>query len=119
MNSEIFIEAIKQVVRDSTVKGTEENLIKPPGRQPKKELVLLSNWYNSQNSDNKKMIKNIIQLSVDASIFHFLCVLDGVATIEDVEEKGTLELYFVKDKEKILLTDPNEEFLHDIYNAEE
>ena len=46
-------------------------------------------------------------------------MLDGVRAIEDEEDKGILKLYFEKDGNRVLINDPDQEFLHDLYKSEE
>lgn len=48
----------------------------PPGRRPDEELKKLSNYFNSKSEDEKIILKNIIKLSVEATIFDMLCILD-------------------------------------------
>jgi len=47
MNAEKFIDALNVVVKDATVEDVISILELPPGRKPSKELVELSNFYNS------------------------------------------------------------------------
>lgn len=118
MNSEEFVEILKLVVVKHTINGVKKNLIHPPGRSPRKSLLIMSEWYNSLSEKDKDHVNNIIAKSVSDTVFHFLCVLDGVAAIEDGTDKGELELYFVKHGTRTLLTNPKDDFLHDIFNAE-
>ena len=46
-------------------------------------------------------------------------MLDGVSAIDSGENKGHLELYYVKDGKKELLNEFDNEFLHDMYNTED
>jgi hypothetical protein len=64
-------------------------------------------------------LHRIIELSVDSSIFGFLCILDGVRALEYGAEKGCFELYYKKGDQRALLNDENKEFLHDIYKSSE
>jgi len=118
MNAQEFIEAIKLVVTDNGINDVEENLVSPPGRRPAKKSVEMSNWYNRLNEQDKIFIKMVIRESVNTAVFGFLCVLDGVRAIEDDEEKGELEMIYVKDGISYQLNDPKGGFLHEIYNAE-
>ncbi|WP_064792214.1 hypothetical protein [Shewanella woodyi] len=113
MNAKEFVDVIKKVVRDSSIKGVISLLKSPPGRKPKEELLEMSKFYNERTIDEKKIIQNIIELSVDNSVFGVLCVLDGVRAIEDEESKGQLTLTYEKD-EKVILN--KNEDLHDYYN---
>jgi hypothetical protein len=118
MNSESFIKAIKIAVKNGTAKDVVDNIKNPLGRSPEPEIVKLSAWYNRLSNEDKLNIDNLLEQAVNYTIFGFLCVLDGVRAIEGKGEKGSLELYYVKGNDRILLNDSNEEFLHDIYNAE-
>jgi hypothetical protein len=117
MNSEDFIEAIKMVVRDSTVAGELSNLAKPAGRKPHPEMVEMSKWFNGLPDSDKGFVERVIKYSADLSVFSFLAVLDGVAVIENGSDKGDLELYYVKGDERVRLNEPANP-LHDIFNAE-
>jgi len=63
------------------------------------------------------MIEKALYEAVDASLFGLLAIIDDVRTIEDTTNKGTFKLFFEKGKERKLLNDKDNEFLHDIYNA--
>ncbi len=117
MNSEYFIESIVKYVRNPTIEDTVSNMEQPPGRNPGQKDVELSEWYNSQSARDKKMIEKALYEAVDASLFGLLAIIDDVRTIEDTTNKGTFKLFFEKGKERKLLNDKDNEFLHDIYNA--
>lgn len=114
MNTEKFIEGIKAVVTESSVKGVTSLLISPPGRKPKSELLKMSEFYNKCTEQEREVIENIIKLSVDNGVFGFLCVLDGVRAIEDNDSKGRFILTYQSDDEYVL---NQEEDLHEYYNA--
>lgn len=114
MNAELFVDIIKKVVTESSIKGIESMLKSPPGRKPRKDLLEMSRYYNESTEEEKVIINKIIKLSVDNGVFGFLCVLDGVRAIEDGVDKGGLTLAYKKDVEIILNKD---EDLHDFYNA--
>jgi hypothetical protein len=118
MNSNEFIESIKSGVEQSTLDGLKSLLEKPPAHSPSKELVGLSDWYKSLDISNKENMHEIIRLATKHSIFGMLCVIDGVRQIENTYDKGELVLEFHKNGEITRLNDPNEEFLHDIFNSE-
>lgn len=117
MNSEEFVEAIKIAVRNSTVIGELNSLIKPAGRKPRPEIVEMSNWFNALPDSDKKFVERVIKYSADLSVFSFLAVLDGVAAIESGSDKGELELYYIKNGERVRLNQSTNP-LHDIFNAE-
>ena len=118
MNSEDFIDGVKMVVGKNGIMDVTETLINPPGRQPSKDLMEMSKWFNKLSENDRVYVQKIIKYSIDTALFGLFSVLDGVRTIEDVGEKGKFELYFVKNNERTLLNDPNVDFLHDLYNAE-
>ena len=119
MDSKQFVEALRMTVGRSSVKGIKELLIKPPGRKPNAELLRRSEWFNNLSEVDKQMVIDIASESVKFSVFGFLCVLDGVRAIEGEEDKGILKLYFEKDGNRVLINDPDQEFLHDLYKSEE
>jgi hypothetical protein len=117
MNAEQFIDVIKEVVSEGSVKGVQSILVKPPGRKPSENLVAISEWYNNLNDGSKSMVIRIIRESVEMGIFSFLCVLDGVSAIENVPDKGVLKLIFDKNGHQILINDPKQVFLHELFNV--
>jgi hypothetical protein len=115
MNAKDFIDIIRIVVVESSVKSMENNLESPPGRQPDKRLIDMSRWFNGLNDSEKKMVVGLIKESVEISVFGFLCLLDGVTAIEETETKGKLELFYEKGFNRVLLNDPNQEYLHNLF----
>ena len=113
MTSENFINAIREVVADNSVISVQSNLIKPPGRKPSEALVMMSEWYNKLVDGDKSMVIRIIEEASRTSVFGFLCVLDGVRSIEN-GDKGELKLYYEKGNYKILLNDPHNVNLHEL-----
>ncbi|WP_199427126.1 hypothetical protein [Thermaerobacillus caldiproteolyticus] len=117
MNNIEFVESIVEVVRESTISDTVNDLIDPPGRKPSKEDMELSSWFNSLAEKDKEVVKKIIQNAVDTTIFGLLAVIDGVRAIKNSFEKGKLELYYKNKDVEELLNDPDKEYLHEIYNS--
>ena len=117
MNSEEFVFIIKQVVEKNTIGDVLTNLVQTSGRSVDYKSKYLSEWYKDLDTEGKECVSQIIRESVSATLFGFFCVLDGVRAIENDTDKGTLELYFSKNGDKVLLNDFNNEFLHDIYNG--
>ena len=116
MDAEKFVGVLNTVVKDAAVEDTISILESPPGRRPDKELVELSEYYNAQSDDIKKIINKIIERVADDSLFGMLCVLDGVRVIEDDEDKGELVITYKKSKGKHVILNENKD-LHDIYNS--
>lgn len=117
MNSEEFINVIQLVVRDAAVEDTLENMMDPPGRKPAENLLTISQWFKSLAGNDKIMLEKVMQEVANAAVFGFCAVLDGARSIENTPIKGDLELYFVKDGERVRLNEPTNP-LHDIFNAE-
>jgi hypothetical protein len=118
MNSNEFIESIKIGVEKATFDELQSLLENPPGRSPRKELLRLSDWYKSLDISDKENLQEIIKLTAKQSVFGMLCVIDGVRQIENTFDKGELVLEFHKNGIIIRLNDPNEEYLHDVFNSD-
>jgi hypothetical protein len=116
MTNAEFINRLKIAVYESSIKGTLSLLEKSPGRSPSPSLVALSQWYNHLSIHDKECAQATIQLSVRASVFQMLTVLDGVTSLREAgEENGSLELRYNSGAESVLLNDPAGEMLHDIF----
>ncbi|OUQ95190.1 hypothetical protein B5M10_18825 [Pluralibacter gergoviae] len=116
MDSEKFVSVLNLVVRDAAVEDEISLLKSPPGRNPPKELVDLSNFYNTQTEEVKGLINKIIKRTAENTLFGVLCVIDGVRAIENDENKGELVLTYHKDNKSSYVLNKNKD-LHDIYNA--
>lgn len=117
MINEEFVKKIKLYVRDSALKGTVRQLTKPSGRSPKPISIKKSEFYNNLNDKEKEVLTCIIKDSIDLSLFNFLTILDCVSFIDDEAEKPNYELYRVTSEKKELINNPDEEYLHDIFNS--
>ena len=118
MNSEEFVEAVKEVVRDSVIEDTIENLEDPPGRKVSEAEKLRSEWFNNLSDNGRSNVESIVAEAVDEAIFGLLTVLDGARAIEDGDDKGRLLLVH-KGLTEVLLNDPDKIGLHDLYNAKD
>src|SRR5947209_7768605 len=113
-----FINAVKMQTSDAAVAGTIQSLVSPPGRKARKSLVRLAEWYKELRVEDREMVAEALQEAAEMAVFEFFCLLDGVSVIEDTPDKGELELYFVKhNEERILLNDPVEDELHNLFNG--
>jgi len=117
MNQEDFISAIKTAVHDSAIEGVKAHLTQLTGRKPYQKLKELSAWFNALPESDKRQVTEVIRLSVHASIFSMLCVLDGGTAIESTSDKGEIRLAFIKRGKDTHLNDPDAEMLHDIYQS--
>ncbi len=120
MNDENFILAVKRHVRDAAVKGVMSNMTEPPGRNPKRELVRLSEWYCRQNDISKHHIAQVASDAANAALFGLFSALDGVRLIDEELREGVLRLVFEHEGRKTVLSD-NQAIsdLHTLYNATE
>jgi hypothetical protein len=119
VNADVFVDRIFQVVRESAISGTRTWLERPPGRAPQEKLVELSEWYNALDSTDRQRVMEVVTEAVDDAVFGFLCVLDGVRSIQDRIRSGErLELKVIGPGGESLLNDSAaDEFLHDRYQA--
>ena len=113
MNGEEFVDAIRRYVKNAAIEDTIENLKNPLGRRVPPEEQARSDWYNGLSEIDKAQLNGAIASAVHAGLFGFLCVLDGVRTIDDAN--GRFELTYLNDK-RILLNPPSNS-LHELLNA--
>lgn len=117
MNRDQFIDALKVETSDSAVYGTLSWLRKPHGRQPARKKVQLSKWFNNLSDLDQRRIEEVVRESAELAVFSFLSLLDGMSFVDDGENKGRLELFYQRGDERLLLNDPQAEYLHDIFNS--
>lgn len=117
MDSKDFVEAVKIAVRDTAVNSVIKTVENPPGRRPSEEVKSLSQWYLNLDDVGKDMARQLVAHSVDSAVFGFLAVIDGVRAIESGEDKGQLELYYLKGT-PVRLNEPREMSLHQLYKLE-
>ncbi|NIG55377.1 hypothetical protein [Chitinophaga sp. Cy-1792] len=117
MNNIEFVNAIKIAVEGASISGMLELLRE--NKVPNDTVRRLSAFYNSLDDKGQKLIEEIIKESVQSAVFGFFCALDGVRSVENGPDKGTLELRYKNEvkQEDILLNDFDDEFLHDLYNT--
>ena len=117
MDADEFIAAIKVLVHDSTIGGTQAMLVRPSGRKPPEKIVQLSQWYNALPESDKNRVREVITLAVHGSVFGLLSVIDGVQVIESSVEKSDFELHQVREGTRNIINGNNIS-LHDIYQSE-
>lgn len=115
MTKEEFIDILKTNIISDAFDNSKETWVSPPGRNPDKSLLEISKWYRKLNNIEKEKVKIAVFDVLKMSVFSLLTILDDVNKVTD--EEGKFELYFVSPNGKILLNDPNEEYLHDIFNS--
>jgi hypothetical protein len=114
MNSAEFARALRLVAVTNVAKSLPKFLINPPGRRPAASLVELSHWFRNLEPSDQDRVGEVVLLASEAAASRVLEVLDGIVAIEGPGPKGTLELFFVKDGNRLLLNDPTEEPLADL-----
>jgi hypothetical protein len=115
MTNEEFTQRIRQAVYEPSIEGVVGVLQQPPGRKPSGNLVALSQWFNQLPVDQRERVQAVIQLAVRQAVFGMLTVLDGVRSISDSEERGTLELRYIAEGQSVLLNDPASVPMHDLF----
>ena len=71
MNNEEFVEVVKKVIVNGSIKAVKSVLKSPPGRQPLPEVIAMSKWYNELNENDRCVVEQIIKKSVDMAVFSF------------------------------------------------
>ena len=118
MNSKGFVKAI-ELIASSALTGLLKTIAKPPGKSPAPNLVRISELYRSLSDKDKQIFSDALELAARQSINNFLLVLDGSLAIESTSDKGALELYYINDKERILINSSSEPSLNEIYRRED
>ncbi|WP_424407533.1 hypothetical protein [Pasteurella sp. PK-2025] len=113
---EVFIKQIYQQIGVEGINMITSILNDPPGRKPKQKLKELSEYVNSKSEDEKKKIIEIIELSINSTIFNMLCVFDQVNKLDD--NIDNIKLSILCNNQEILLNDFTKQDLHDLFNIE-
>lgn len=116
MDAEEFVDVIKLVVRDAAVEEMLGELERPARRRPLASELQRSDWFNSLDMEQKRILSAVIFETVDRAVFGFLCVVDGVRAIENGPDKGLLELNYLKNG-TTRLNPPNGPMLHDLWKS--
>lgn len=113
MSKRQFVDALAERMLDMS--GETRVLDNPPGRSPSPELVALSGWFRDLDSDGRAMAVELMRRTAYGTLHGALCVLDGVAAIEDGPNKGQLRLLHESHDGVIVdLTSEAEPMLHDL-----
>src|SRR5260221_411007 len=115
MDARTFIRALVVQTSLAAVESVLSILQEPPGQAPDQRYVDLSEWFERLAEKDRNMVRESVREAAEQAVFNFLTILDGVSTIENSSEKGNLRLYFVKDETRVLLNDPDEEELHNLF----
>ena len=87
MKPDEFVNAIVESAYKGAIGSELSRLENPPGRQPRPELMRLSNWYLSLTPTERDLAQQLIRASADSAIFGFLALIDGVRTLDDRKSK--------------------------------
>jgi hypothetical protein len=117
MNREEFVRVVKLTCSDHEGRESVESLRNPPGRRPSPKLLRLSKWFHQLGPENQAVLADALNDAAEGAVFGLLCILDGVRAIENGPDKGRLELYYVNGDQKVLLNDPAEEELHNLFQG--
>ena len=113
MSKRQFVDALADKSLD--VSDEVRVLDSPPGRRPSLDLVALSEWFRALDSDGRVMAVELMRWMACGVLHGALCVLDGVAAIEDGPTKRRLRLLHESQDGFIVdLTSEAEPFLHDL-----
>jgi hypothetical protein len=96
MTSEGFTKALKEQASDAAIRITLQNLRRAPGKRPIADLVMRSNWFAKLSLNDQEMIGEVVREAAKSAVFGVLAVLDGSRAVEDSQEKGSFELFYVK-----------------------
>ena len=114
MNATEFVDVIQTEVRDAATADVLSLIERPPGKRPAGALVSLSQWFNGLPEHDKKRVREVAAMASAHATFGFLAVLDGARVIEGPEDRGVLELRYVKSGKSVVLNDPQGKALHEL-----
>ncbi|MGH3157830.1 MAG: hypothetical protein ACRDNF_14805 [Streptosporangiaceae bacterium] len=116
---EQFAAGLKVAAFDAAVRGTMKHLEQGlPGRGPHPRGQALTRWYSNLAADDRQMVFESVRDAAHAAVFHLLCVLDGVAIVDDPPHER-LELTATDERGNVtvLAAADNPAELHGEFNA--
>lgn len=117
MDNNIFVEGVIEGIADYVQYEMTEGLKEVHGRNPRKKHVQHSEWYKGLKESEKEIHKSLTKETIDATLFYVMTLLDGVSELGE-DYYGNFELKYTDEEGKsYLINNPEEEYLHDIYNA--
>ncbi|MFN5542777.1 MAG: hypothetical protein ACK45Y_03030 [Betaproteobacteria bacterium] len=118
MDTDEFVQSIKQYVLEAATNNSLTNLASPPGRRVLPAERMRSDWYNGLPEKEAEYVREIVAYATHSAIFGLFAVLDGSRVIVD-DKDARFELTYVSgiDETRILLNDPNGIGLNEVLNA--
>ena len=116
MTANDFVEAVRAQASDGAVDAVLSCLHSPPGRKPSQHDSELSNWYGSIPLEHQAMVQAIVVETAQQAVFSLLALLDGVAALGEEHHAGRLQLFYTNGEQQVLLNDPRQEELHNLFN---
>ncbi len=120
MNAEEFVQAIK-TIDAAGIKGLLQMFENPPGRNPSSTLLSISRFFKKLEPEDKEIFREALKMASADAWYSVLLMVDGLMAFEPVGPKGTLEFIYTSPDgtEKILLNDPDDEYLSTLFKSDE
>jgi len=116
MTPEEFVKALKLIIVDNGLKSNIEYFTHDAADNWKpKKIGPIYEWYHLLKSHEKEFVNYIIKESLSSALFNIFSILDHMHFIEDKGPKGEFKLYFEKNDKTILLNDPNQPSLTNLF----
>ena len=116
MDKESFVSSLQ-----SRCLATEADMFteleRPVGQQPYVGDVRRSKWFHSLSNADRNQLRDVIRFALHSIVFSMLCDLDGVGSVAGTREGGMYVLHYSEGSTEVDLTDPNQEYLHDIFRS--
>jgi hypothetical protein len=116
MKPDDFVDVLKSQCRDAAVAGCLSLFEHPPGRKPNAELLRVSQWFHTLKPADREVLKLALMDVADSTLFGVLCVIDGVRSVEDTNEKSEFTLTATRKGEHSQIS-PSGTFLHDLLRS--
>jgi len=111
-----FVEGVIAAVYRAAVEGTIRVMTNPPGGEPDRRLIDLSNWYRGLSPLQQERAQRLIAFAVDSAVFGMLTALDGNRRVlPPATGTGELILDLKTDNQRRRINEGAP--LHDLYRA--
>src|SRR5882672_6154444 len=109
MNGEEFVSSLMKYVIESAVEIT----LKRIRNAPTKDYTQLSHWFNGLSETDQHSVEDALKEASRLCLFGFCAVLDGSRSFDSARPQGRLELYYVRNDERLLVNGPKQPQLMD------